>query len=102
MNPLARFIAMALFVVLAALFALLAIPMWPGVRTHLADGVSVSPGSSPTHDAASPAMPSRAVLLSQRVALALGAVALALTLALIVSVAGRPARVGESRMPFTA
>jgi len=90
MNPLPRFVALALFVVLVALAALLAVPAWQGLRSEH-PGVPASEVSS-----------TRAYQLSQRGALILAGTALTLTLVLLVSQAlqRRPER--ESRAPFAA
>ena len=98
MNPLPRFIAIVLFLVLAALVALLAVPAWRG-KVHEANrsGLSATPDASVSRT--QNAGPERALLLSQRAALLLALTALALSLALIVSHAVRAFR-GDSRAPF--
>ncbi len=98
MNPLSRFVALALFVLLAAAVGLLALSTWRLARdrTEAASGVA----AAPAHPAPPP--PSRAILLSQRFALGLTAAALALTLVLILSQPLRPARPRESASSFGA
>ncbi|HVS51235.1 MAG TPA: sensor histidine kinase [Opitutaceae bacterium] len=97
MNPLPRFLALALFVVLAALVALLAAPVWRALRpdnpaTHNVAAAASSPSATPT----------KMVVLSQRLALTLALVGTALALALIVSPAARPTRAAGSQSPFAA
>jgi signal transduction histidine kinase len=97
MNPLPRFVATALFVVLAALVALLTLPAWRGLRApeSAAPRTTVSvPGETP------PAASVDTVLLSQRAALILAALALILTGTLILSSALRPPRTGDTATPF--
>lgn len=97
MNPLPRFVATALFVVLAALVALLAMPVWraaPGEAVGTNSPASV--GSVPPN----PASPPRALLLSRRMALALAVVALGLAVTLVIALAVRPLRPGDSHTPF--
>ena len=93
MNPLPRFVAIVLFIVLAALVALLAMPVWRG-----------TPGKSATRSemaASTDARPVRALLFSQRAALVLAATALVLSLTLILLHAARSFRTG-TRDPFHA
>jgi signal transduction histidine kinase len=99
MNPLPRFVAIVLFMVLAALVALLAVPVWRGIGSHdrNARGTPVSTSAAPG-TATSP-NPARALLLSQRAALVMAAIALALSVALILSQSLRALR-GDSRTPF--
>lgn len=90
MNPLPRFLALALFVVLAALTALLTVPVWRGYRTE-------------TAATAGPATPAaRATVLSQQFALALALAGSVLTVVLVIGLARRPARAGETKAPFAA
>ncbi|MDO8542708.1 MAG: sensor histidine kinase [Opitutaceae bacterium] len=103
MNPLPRFLAVALFVVLVALVSLLAMSTWRGARLgpgaeHSVSGTVVANGSA--GDGSRPAP--RALALSQRYALGLGLVALALVLPLVVSLATRPGPSADSRGPFSA
>jgi signal transduction histidine kinase len=88
---------MALFVVLAALVALLAVPVWRGMKAEPAPG---APAALPAESAARP--PNRALILSQRAALVLAAAGLGLTLLLVLGVAARPARLADTRRPFSA
>lgn len=99
MNTLPRFLALALFLLLAALVALLVMPAWRGARSD-----SAATRSAPTAAATPPASAStqRAFLLSQRLALALALVSAALAFALIVILALRPRRAGDSQPPFAA
>jgi len=98
MNPLPRFVATALFIVLAALVALLAVPGWRGLRAPEAAGRTPSAGVSTP----SPTAPGSgdAVLLSRRVALFLAAIGAALALLLVVTPSLRPARSGDTASPF--
>mgnify|MGYP001555324756 FL=1 len=107
MNPLPRIWGMALFVVLAALAALLATPVWRAARppaTATRDTVAVLP---PLPDGAAPvgATTTRAVrmaLLPQRLTLALALVGLVLAGVLLFSLAFRPVSPGDSKAPFRA
>lgn len=90
MNPLPRFVALALFVVLVALAALLAVPAWQGMRSDH-QGTPVSDAST-----------ARAYQLSQRGALILAGTALTLTLVLLVSQALQRRQERETRAPFAA
>src|SRR5688500_8949056 len=101
MNSLPRFVAMALFVVLAALVALLAMPVWRGGTSPRSE-VRAKPD---VEDASAVAAPSRDVstrarVLSQRAALLLAAIGLALTLVLVLSQALRPNRATDTAAPF--
>lgn len=107
MPPLPRILALALFVMLAALVSLLAISTWRGPRlTHVAPGAaatsqtSLSAPAEPATSAAPPAM-FRALVISHRYALGLGILSLALALALVATLVLRPTRGSESRAPFT-
>lgn len=99
MNPLPRFVAMALFVVLTALVALLAVPVARGLRPTEPGGRPAVASAAPTQYPVN-AGPARALLLSQRVAVLLAALSLALTVTLILSQVLRPRRSGDSRAPF--
>jgi signal transduction histidine kinase len=90
MNPLARFLGMALFVVLAILAALLAAPLWQ--RGTVTPSPAVQSGAAPT-SATSPLPPRtvHAVQFSQRAALGLSLVATVLSAALLFSLAFKPA-----------
>ncbi|MGH7944556.1 MAG: sensor histidine kinase [Opitutaceae bacterium] len=96
MNPFARLVAIVLFMVLAALVALLAVPVWRSAGIHQAnrrDNVVTPQASTGSPN------PARALLISHRSALVLAASALALTVALLLGQAVRSAR-GDSRVPF--
>ncbi len=97
MNPLPRFVAMALFVVLAALVALLAMPVWSGARPE-------SAAASTNHSSATTTTPSttplRALALSQRVALVLALGAFAMAIMLILGLTPRGAPTTESQTPY--
>lgn len=105
MNPLPRFVAMALFVVLAALVALLALPVW---RSRPADEVpgmerTARAGVRPARDAAEPAgmtAPAHALALPPRAALILAILGVALAATLLLSAAFRPRRTEASSPPF--
>jgi signal transduction histidine kinase len=98
MNPLARFLGMALFVVLAVLAALLAAPAWRQARS-----ASIPAATAPALPApGEPSPPARAAQLatfSQRVTLTVALVGLALAGALLFSMAMRQ-RSTESRPPY--
>ena len=95
MNPLPRFVATALFVVLAALVALLAVPVWRGVRVDASHAPThVATGAHPT------VAPARALVLSQRIALTLAVVGLGLAIMVILGLGPRATRAGESHRPF--
>jgi signal transduction histidine kinase len=96
MNPLPRFLALALFVVLAALVALLAAPVWRGAKSDVAATHSSTVAGEKT---AAPA-PTRMVRVSQRLALGLALTGAALALTLTISLALRPAPPRGSRSPF--
>jgi signal transduction histidine kinase len=99
MNPLSRFVAMALFVVLAALVAVLVVPVWPDGRTAL-KAAPASVGEPGPQESPGMKGGTRALLLSQRLALGLAGVALALSLTLLLGVALRPARTADTSTPF--
>lgn len=91
MNPLPRFLALALFVVLAALTALLTVPAWRSYHSE-----------TPAANAA-PARPAaRVAVLSQQLALALALAGSVLSVVLVIGLARRPARAGETKAPFAA
>lgn len=94
MNPLPRFFAMALFVVLAALVVWLGMAVARGTPGH-----ETSAQGPATTGRASPAS-ARAAMLSQRVALGLAAVAVALAAGLILSLAIGSPRRPETKTPF--
>lgn len=95
MNPLPRYLALALFVALAALVALLAVAVWRGARPE-----SAVAGGSVQRDPVAWSASRRAVVQSQRIALALAGTALALALTLLL--ASRPPRTLDSPPPFAA
>jgi signal transduction histidine kinase len=99
MNPLPRFIAIVMFLVLAALVALLTVPAWRGVELGEASRPGTTEASPASISRAQAVRPERALLYSQRAALILAITALALCLALILSHAIRGYR-GDSRAPF--
>jgi signal transduction histidine kinase len=97
MNPLPRFLAFVLFVALAALVALLAAPAWTAGR-----GIGSTTDRPVAVSAANPADTSSARMrqLSHRVALGLALISTSLALALVISLARRPARSTGSGVPF--
>jgi signal transduction histidine kinase len=97
MNPLPRYLAFGLFVVLAALSALLAAPVWRSLR---ADQAARRPAAAVMP--ATPPPPARMVVLTQQLALFLAVASAALALTLIVSLAAQAARAGGSRTPFAS
>lgn len=94
MNPLPRFVAMALFIVLLALAGLLAVPLWqdtsPEPRARPAPANEGAPNAA------------RARVLSQRIALGLATGALALAVTLIMLQTFRPGRDADAQATFTA
>jgi signal transduction histidine kinase len=92
MNPLSRFVAMALFVVLVAQMSILAVAVWREARA----------GASPAEpgEAGAPPAGNRTLVLTHRTALGLAGLSLALTLPLLLSAALRPARTADSRPPL--
>ena len=92
---------MALFVVLTALVALLAVPVWRGLPADATGATNGSAATSPA-PAASGDAHNRALALSQRVALLLAAVGLGLAVTLIGGLAARLSRPAESHGPFPA
>lgn len=90
MNPLPRFLALALFVVLAALTALLTAPAWRGSRLDPALNATAAPSAV------------RATALSQQLALALALAGSVLSVVLVISLARRSARSSETKTPFSA
>jgi signal transduction histidine kinase len=94
MNPLPRFLGLALFLVLAALTALLVVPAWRSARPDTAP-----PTGAGTAPVASPAAV-RANALSQRLAFALALGGAVIAGVLVVSLARRPARATDTRTPF--
>jgi signal transduction histidine kinase len=98
MNPLPRFLVLALFVVLAALVALLAAPAW---RTRR-DAPLPRETASAAAGGGQAARAARLAALPPRLALALALVGLGLAGALALVLTLRPARPTDSRPPFTA
>jgi signal transduction histidine kinase len=98
MNPLPRFLTLALLVVLAALLALLAVPMWSRVRAEPA------PAAAETDATANRLHASQLVRFSQRTVLALAvtAFALAVGLAFAVALPPRTPLSTPSKTPFAA
>lgn len=95
MNPLPRFLGLALFLVLAALTALLVLPAWRGA--HPDTSTATSESTAPATAAAA-----RATMLSQRMALALALGGSVLAGVLVISLARRSARSADTRAPFSA
>ena len=102
MNPLPRFAAMALFVVLTALVVLLAVPVRRGLRTAEPGGRPAIPSTAAPTPPPANAAPARVLLLSQRVALLFAALGLVLTIVLILSQRLRSTRSADSPIPFRA
>jgi signal transduction histidine kinase len=107
MSSLPRFLALALFVVLAALVATLAVPVWRGssaapVAAGAGDRAVSVPAPATATTTGKVASRGRALVLSQQVGLALAATALALVLTLVLALAWRPARPGGSQSPMGA
>jgi signal transduction histidine kinase len=105
MNPLPRVLAMTLFVVLAALVALLATPIGLGRGHERAPDAGASargtrPGETTAPETRAPATPARAVALAQRAALLLAIVGAGLAFGLVVAL-GLRARAADSHAPFT-
>lgn len=99
MNPLPRFVAIMLFVVLAALVALLAIPVWRGASPS-DSAVESATHESPSRPAdAPPSASARGYVFLGQAALILASAGLALTLTLILSQA-LSSRRRDSRNPF--
>ena len=90
MNSLPRFVALALFVVLVALVALLAVPTWQDLRSD-PPGASASDGAT-----------ARAYQFSQRGARMLAGTAVTLTVVLIVSQTLQRRQEREIHAPFNA
>jgi signal transduction histidine kinase len=100
MNPLPRFLGLALFVVLAALTALLTVPVWRGAHPDLvASTSSPAGGLSPV---VGPIAASRMAAMSQRFALGLALTGVVLAVVLVFGLARRPARLAETKIPFAS
>lgn len=100
MNSLPRFLATALFVVLATLVALLAAPAWRA-RTGGAPADRPAGSSAAASSPAVPAATTRIRALSHQLTLGLAVLGAILALALAVSLA-RASRPPETRAPFAA
>ena len=108
MNPLPRILGLALFVVLAALAALLATPIWRAVHpdpTAVRD--PVSDPTAPRDDrppiaATGTPRNNHIALQTQRLTLALALGGLGLAAALLFSLTVRSAQAGDSKAPFLA
>lgn len=92
MSPLPRFLALALFVVMTALFVLLVIPVWRDIRPN-----APRPGTAAAVD-----VPQRMVVLSQRLALGLALVSAGIAAALVVSLGYRRHRRADTPTPFAS
>jgi signal transduction histidine kinase len=108
MNPLPRILGMALFVVLAALAALLAMPAWrpphpepTAVRSSSASQPASVDDRTPAADGPAPRA-SRIALQTQRLILALAMVGLGLAGALLFSLAFRSTQTDDPKAPFHA
>jgi signal transduction histidine kinase len=99
MNPLPRFLAMALFVVLATLVAMLGAPLWQEMRAGAPERPATG-ASAPAGSESATGRPGRMLAISQRVALLFAATALVLSGALLVSQSLRSARNSASDAPF--
>ncbi len=109
MNPLPRFLATALLVVLAALLAILAASIWSRGRVDPVSGNAAPERAATAEAAAVPAgtahaspMLARLAHFSQRIALVLGVVAFTLAFALAIALLSRPPAAPVSKPPFTA
>lgn len=106
MNPLPRFLGLALFLVLALLAALLAAPLWQPAATQITaapTGISapVVAGAGPTGGSANAPRTARVARYSQRVTLTLALVGMVLAAALLFFLAARP-RPAETTPPVAA
>lgn len=104
MNPLPRLLGTALFVVLAALTALLIAPAWRSARIESAanrDSARPAADAPATAAAADPTpRPAHLASLPPRLAFALSLAGLTLAAGLVIALARRPARSTESAPPF--
>jgi signal transduction histidine kinase len=101
MNPLPRFVAIVLFMVLAALVGMLALPVWRGLEiSERNERTKQTSEAAASHGMPVP-NPARALIFTQRAALILAATALALTVILLLGHILRTPR-SESRGPFRA
>ena len=99
MNPLPRLLATGLFIVLAALTALLTAPAW---RAWQSDTMAVRDLAQPPGTPVAPSPASRLVQLPNQLALACAFTGIALSATLIVALAAHPARRGDTKTPFNA
>ena len=104
MNLLPRSVAMALFVVIAALVGLLTVPVWRGLQSESGaeKPATTAPTAPTTLVNATEAATARAVTFSQRAGLALAAIALLLTVGLMLMQAFRPTPTPAPAVSFTA
>ena len=99
MNTLPRLLATGLFVVLAALTALLVVPAWQTWRTDAAAAHDAA--DHPTTPAAG-ASAGRLAQFPSRLALVFTVAGVVLAAALVVSLAAGPARRSDTKIPFDA
>ena len=99
MNPLPRFLGFALFVALAVLAALLAVPVWRGARADLAPRDATVEAAAPAASSSGPRA-ARVAAALPRLTFGLALVGLAITAALLFSLNFRPVRTGETKPPF--
>ncbi len=99
MNPLPRLLATGLFVVMAALTALLIAPAWHSWRIDATATLDTT-AHAPATAGATTTPSVRLTQLSARVALALALASMALSAALVVSLAARPSRRTDTQSPF--
>ena len=95
MNPLPRFLGLALFLVLAALTALLTVSAWRGPHV---EPTLVASGTATGNSSAA----ARATVLSHRLSLALALAGLTLSTALVITLARRSARPVDTKVPFAS
>lgn len=101
MTSLPRYLALALLVVLTALLAIIAAPLWSRARADAAGGDA--PAAQASAASRGEVLPARFVQLSQRTTLGLAVVAFALAFALTVALALRAsASAALSKPPFMA
>ncbi len=105
MNPLPRLLATGLFVVLAALAALLITSAWRAWQRDLSHAVASTYGTgntAPSSATNSPSATNKLAQLTSRLELILALAGTALAAALMVSLTLRPARRPETHSPFAA
>jgi signal transduction histidine kinase len=104
MNPLPRFLGMALFVVLAVLTALLAVPVWHATLPAPVTQTTPVASSDTSHGAAAGSRPAAQTAqlhaFSQRMLFAIAVTGLVLAAALLFSLAVRSPRGGNTNTPF--